>query len=47
MAKATTKKNSELPNDNSAKRKALDTALQQIEKSMGKGAVMRLSLIHI
>ena len=42
MAKATTKKNSELPNDNSAKRKALDTALQQIEKSMGKGAVMRL-----
>ncbi len=42
MAKATTKKNLELPNDNSAKRKALDTALQQIEKSMGKGAVMRL-----
>ena len=29
------------------KLKALDAALAQIEKQFGKGAVMKLSLIHI
>lgn len=29
------------------KRKALETALTQIKKQFGEGAVMRLSLIHI
>ena len=32
---------------NNDKKQALDTAIRQIEKNFGKGAVMRLSLIHI
>ena len=31
----------------SDKKKALETAMQQIEKMYGKGSIMRLSLIHI
>ncbi len=32
----------ELPSDNEAKKKALETAISQIEKSYGKGSIMRL-----
>ena len=32
---------------NTEKAAALETALAQMEKQFGKGAVMRLSLIHI
>ena len=32
---------------NSDKKKAIETAMQQIEKLYGKGSLMRLSLIHI
>ena len=39
---ATTKKNYEAPTPASDKKKALDTALRQIEKNFGKGAVMRM-----
>lgn len=43
MAKnTTTKKPITLPNDPAEKKKALNTALAQIEKSKGKGAIMRL-----
>ena len=34
-------------NNNEDKLRALDAALGQIEKQYGKGAVMKLSLIHI
>ncbi len=32
----------EIPSDNEAKKKALETAISQIEKSYGKGSIMRL-----
>ncbi len=42
-AKASSKKETQAPSDESAKTKALETAIAQLDKKFGKGTVMKLS----